>query len=495
MQQETQSLQALLEQNQLLKQEIEDYRKEALEYEKELEDDNEFKQKEIEKLQKKLETATSKLDEFKKENNQMNIIIDREKDKAEKRSEELNSLKTKVVCLEQYIEALENQVRHSEFEKEEFRERFNGLEEEFILQRESFLEELTAKDEELERLRQDILDFQTEIHVLKSGRRTDSAEKSHKNNQPEILVQTKSMSMSDRTPSSAKFSREFHTTASKGVKANKLLAAEKSKSIGNFGRMRCQSATKPNQQSPLDKHVSDIYKLRPLVGSGISYLWDRFFDNKHINDDLKKEINQLFNKIQGEIQFMLENRIEKIKSQAHNLVHVQENAQLKQRIGDLCRELNDEKTVNARLLEEFTKLKHSERTQETTYGELETRANLETEGDDRTSFFKDSHQDFRIFKDSNIHLKSDIEQKQKTIKGLDDTLFELEKELKEITGSYSSVTVSSFNCSAEKDKNAHLESKIDLFKQSSPIEDIHTLEPNLLTGNSGMSRHLKPEDL
>jgi len=94
-------------------------------------------------------------------------------------------------------------------------------------------------------------------------------------------------------------------------------------------------------------------------------------------------------------------------------------------------------------------------------------------------------------------LKFDIEQKQKTIKGLDDTLFELEKELKEITGSYSSVTVSSFTCSAEKDKNAHLESKIDLFKQSSPVEDIHALDKdlNLMTENSGMSRHLKPEDL
>jgi len=55
------------------------YKRDALEYEKELEDDNEYKQKEIEKLQKKLETTTTKLDEYKKENNQMNIIIDREK--------------------------------------------------------------------------------------------------------------------------------------------------------------------------------------------------------------------------------------------------------------------------------------------------------------------------------------------------------------------------------------------------------------------------------
>jgi len=42
------------------------------------------------------------------------------------------------------------------------------------------LEELTGKDEELERLRQDLMDFQTEINVLKSGRRTESAEKSVK---------------------------------------------------------------------------------------------------------------------------------------------------------------------------------------------------------------------------------------------------------------------------------------------------------------------------
>jgi len=155
------------------------------------------------------------------------------------------------------------------------------------------------------------------------------------------------------------------------MKVNKILGTEKSKSIGNFGRMRCQSATKLNQEGAAEKQMSDIYKLRPLVGSGISYLWDRFFENKHVNEDLKKDINEVFTKIQAEIQSMLENRIEKIKYHAQNLGQVQENTQLKERIDELLKELSDEKAVNARLMEEFTKIKQSDRTQDLSYGELE----------------------------------------------------------------------------------------------------------------------------
>lgn len=165
------SLQNLLQEKEQaliqLKTSYEEFKNDAVEYEKELEADNEHKEKEIETLQKKLETALKKMEDYKKEINQSGKIIEREKCRLETLNEEVNMFKSKIVDLEQLNEGFESEIRNVKFEKQSIIEKLEGMEERFIIEKEDLEEQLNQKNQELERFRLDVHEYEDEIVTLR----------------------------------------------------------------------------------------------------------------------------------------------------------------------------------------------------------------------------------------------------------------------------------------------------------------------------------------
>jgi peptidoglycan hydrolase CwlO-like protein len=168
---DTSSLQKLLQEKEQalieLKTSYEEYKNDAVEYEKELEADNEHKEKEIDTLQKKLETALKKMEDYKKEINQSGKIMEREKARLETLNEEVNMLKNKIVYLEQLNEGFESEIRNVKFEKQSIVEKLEGMEERFIIEKEDLEEQLNQKNQELERFRLDVHEYEDEIVTLR----------------------------------------------------------------------------------------------------------------------------------------------------------------------------------------------------------------------------------------------------------------------------------------------------------------------------------------
>jgi len=168
---DTSSLQKLLQEKEQalieLKTSYEEYKNDAVEYEKELEADNEHKEKEIETLQKKLDTAMKKMEEYKKEINQSGKIMEREKARLETLNEEVNMFKSKIVYLEQLNEGFESEIRNVKFEKQSITEKLEGMEERFIIEKEDLEEQLNQKNQELERFRLDVHEYEDEIVTLR----------------------------------------------------------------------------------------------------------------------------------------------------------------------------------------------------------------------------------------------------------------------------------------------------------------------------------------
>jgi len=176
---DTSSLQKLLEEKEQaliqLKSSYEEFKNDANEYEKELEADNEHKEKEIDTLQKKLETALKKMEEYKKEISQSGKIMEREKCRLETLSEEVNNFKSKIVYLEQLNEGFESEIRNVKHEKQSIVEKLEGMEERFIIEKEDLEEQLNQKNQELERFRLDVHEYEDEIVTLR--RRSNSFKK------------------------------------------------------------------------------------------------------------------------------------------------------------------------------------------------------------------------------------------------------------------------------------------------------------------------------
>jgi len=176
---DTSSLQKLLEEKEQaliqLKTSYEEFKNDANEYEKELEADNEHKEKEIETLQKKLETALKKMEDYKKEINQSGKIMEREKSRLETLNEEVNNFKSRIVYLEQLNEGFESEIRNVKYEKQSIVEKLEGMEERFIIEKEDLEEQLNQKNQELERFRLDVHEYEDEIVTLR--RRSNSFKK------------------------------------------------------------------------------------------------------------------------------------------------------------------------------------------------------------------------------------------------------------------------------------------------------------------------------